>query len=156
MKSSGVNRVRRPHRKFLIDLINLISKQGPINWNTKTKITNMKTLQKKQLQFARRKARTRAKVSGTAERPRLSVFKSHKYMYAQIIDDDKGNTLVAVDSRKMKGKKPVERAKEVGVEIAKKAKAAGITKVVFDRGGYTYIGKIKMIADAAREGGLEF
>ena len=116
----------------------------------------MKILQKKQLQFARRKARTRAKIDGTAERPRLSVFKSHKYIYAQIVDDDKGHTLVTVDSRKMKGKTPLDRAKEVGVEIAKKAKVANITKVVFDRGGYTYTGKIKMVADAAREGGLEF
>ena len=116
----------------------------------------MKTLQKKQLQFARRKARTRAKISGTAERPRLCVFKSHKYIYAAIVNDDKGNTLVAVDSRKMKGKTPVDRAKEVGIEIAKLAKAAKITKVVFDRGGYIYTGKIQMVADAARAGGLEF
>ena len=116
----------------------------------------MKTLQKKQLQFARRKARTRAKINGTAERPRLCVFKSHKYIYAAVVDDDKGHTLVAVDSREMKGKTPVDRAKEVGVEVAKKAKAAKITKVVFDRGGYIYTGKIKMVADAAREGGLEF
>ncbi|MEI8327801.1 MAG: 50S ribosomal protein L18 [Candidatus Taylorbacteria bacterium] len=116
----------------------------------------MKTLQKKQLQFARRKARTRAKISGTAERPRLCVFKSHKYIYAAIVNDDKGHTLVAVDSRLMKGKTPVERAKEVGVEIAKKAKVANITKVVFDRGGYIYTGKIQMVADAARAGGLEF
>ncbi|MEI6305096.1 MAG: 50S ribosomal protein L18 [Candidatus Taylorbacteria bacterium] len=116
----------------------------------------MKTLQKKQQQFARRKARTRAKISGTEERPRLCVFKSHKYLYASIVNDDKGHTLVTVDSRQMKGKTPVDRAKEVGVEIAKKAKAAKITKVVFDRGGYVYTGKIKMVADAAREGGLEF
>ena len=116
----------------------------------------MKILQKKQLQFARRKARTRAKISGTSERPRLCVFRSHKYIYASIVNDDKGHTLASVDSRDMKGKTPVDRAKEVGVEIAKKAKVANITKVVFDRGGYVYTGKIKMIADAAREGGLEF
>ncbi len=116
----------------------------------------MKTLQKKQLIFARRKARVRAKIHGTAERPRLAIFKSHKYIYSQIINDDKGVTLVAADSRKAKGKTPVERAKEIGIEIAKKAKAAKITKIVFDRGGYLYAGKIKMVADAAREGGLEF
>jgi len=116
----------------------------------------MKTLQKKQLQFARRKARTRAKISGTEERPRLCVFKSHKYIYVALVDDDKGHTLVTVDSRQMKGKTPVDRAKEVGVEVAKKAKLAKITKVVFDRGGYIYTGKIKVVADAAREGGLEF
>lgn len=116
----------------------------------------MNTLQKKQLKFIRRAARTRAKIHGTAERPRLSIFKSHKYLYVQIVNDDKGITLVAFDSRKTKGKTPLEKAKEVGVEIAKLAKAAKITKVVFDRGGYIYTGKIKMVADAAREGGLSF
>jgi large subunit ribosomal protein L18 len=116
----------------------------------------MNTLQKKQEIFARRRSRIRAKIHGTAERPRLAIFKSHKYIYAQIIDDDKGNTLAASDSRIGKGKTPVDRAKEVGVDIAKKAKAAKIGQVVFDRGGFLYTGKIKMIADAAREGGLEF
>jgi large subunit ribosomal protein L18 len=106
--------------------------------------------------FARRKARIRAKISGTSDRPRLAVFKSHKYIYAQIIDDTKGHTLVSADSREAKGKTPVDRAKEVGVSIAKKAIAAKITKVVFDRGGYLYTGKIKVVADAAREGGLVF
>jgi len=116
----------------------------------------MNTLQKKQAVFARRKSRIRAKISGTPERPRLAIFKSHKYIYAQIIDDTKGHTLVSFDSRATKAKKPVDAAQEVGVEIAKKAKAAKITKVVFDRGGYLYTGKIKMVADAARTGGLEF
>lgn len=116
----------------------------------------MKTIQKKAEIFSRRKARIRAKITGTAERPRLAVFKSHKYLYAQIIDDTKGHTLVSTDSRKVGGKTPVERAKAVGVEIAKKAKTAKITKVVFDRSGYLYIGKIKVVADAARDGGLEF
>lgn len=116
----------------------------------------MKILQKKDKMFARRKARIRAKIHGTAERPRLSIFKSHKYIYAQIINDDKGHTLVSSDSRKSKAKKPIEKAEEVGVEIAKKAKDAKITKVVFDRSGYIYTGKIKTVADAARKGGLEF
>ena len=116
----------------------------------------MKTIQKKQLNFDRRRARIRAKIKGTAERPRLAIFKSHRYLYAQIIDDVKGHTLAAVDSRKVKGAKPVERAKEVGIEIANLAKAAKITKVVFDRGGYIYGGKIAMVASAARAGGLEF
>ena len=116
----------------------------------------MNTLQKKQAVFARRRIRIRAKISGTVERPRLAVFKSHKYIYAQIINDDKGHTLVATDSREMKGKTPVECAKMVGLDIAKKAKEAKITKVVFDRGGFLYTGKIKMVADSAREGGLEF
>lgn len=116
----------------------------------------MKTLQKQDMIFARRKLRIRAKIHGTAERPRLAIFKSHKYIYAQIINDDKGHTLVSFDTRKAKGTKPVEKAKEVGTEIAKKAVTAKITKVVFDRGGYLYTGKIKIVADAAREGGLEF
>jgi large subunit ribosomal protein L18 len=116
----------------------------------------MNILQKKQAIFARRKARIRAKITGTAERPRLTIFKSHKYTYAQIIDDTKGHTLVSTDSRTAKGKTPAERAKEVGIEVAKKAKAAKIDKVVFDRNGYLYTGKIKTVADAAREGGLEF
>ena len=117
----------------------------------------MTTIQQTQQKiFARRKARIRAKISGTPERPRLAVFKSHKYIYAQIIDDTKGHTLASSDSRETTGKKPVERAKEVGVNIAKKALAAKISKVVFDRGGYLYAGKIKVVADAAREGGLQF
>lgn len=116
----------------------------------------MKTLQKKQAVFARRKARIRAKITGTAERPRLSVFKSNRFLYAQIIDDTKGHTLASADTKSIKGKKPVDKANEVGLEIAKKAKAAKITKVVFDRSGYQYVGKIKVIADAARKGGLEF
>lgn len=116
----------------------------------------MKILQIQDKIFARRKARIRAKIHGTAQRPRLSIFKSHKYIYAQIIDDDKGHTLVSFDSKQSKAKKPVERADEVGMGIAKKAKEAKITKVVFDRSGYLYAGKIKMVADAARKGGLEF
>lgn len=116
----------------------------------------MKTLQKQDKIFARRKARIRAKIHGTEERPRLSIFKSHRYIYAQIINDDKGHTLVAFDSKQSKAKKPVERAEEVGVEIAKLAKTKKITKVVFDRNGYLYTGKIKMVAESARKGGLEF
>lgn len=116
----------------------------------------MSTITHKQALFARRKSRIRAKINGTAERPRLAIFKSHKYIYAQIIDDTRGHTLAAFDSRESKAKTPVDRAKEVGIEIAKKAKAAKIDKVVFDRGGYLYTGKIKTVADAAREGGLKF
>jgi len=116
----------------------------------------MKIIQKKQVNFDRRKARVRAKISGTPERPRLSIFKSHYYIYAQVIDDTKGRTLCAADSRQAKGKTPTDRAKEVGVLIAKAAKAAKIDAVVYDRGGYLYAGKIKIVADAAREGGLKF
>jgi large subunit ribosomal protein L18 len=113
----------------------------------------IKTQNKK---FARRHARTRAKISGTGERPRLSVFKSHRYIYAQIIDDTKGNTLAAFSSKDVKAKSPADRAKEVGLGIAKKALSVKIDKVVFDRGGYLYAGKIKIVADGAREGGLQF
>ena len=116
----------------------------------------MNLLQTKQKIFARRKARIRAKIHGTAERPRLAVFKSNRYLYVQIINDDKGTTLAAFTSKEAKGKTPAERAKEVGLGIAKKAQAAKVTHVVFDRGGYIYTGKVKAIADAAREGGLIF
>lgn len=115
-----------------------------------------KTLQIKNKKFERRRNRVRAKIFGTAERPRLSIFKSHMYVYAQIIDDVKGHTLASADSRHSKAKTPLERAREVGADIAKKAKSAKITKIVFDRSGYLYAGKIRVVADAAREGGLVF
>ena len=116
----------------------------------------MNTSKIKQQKIARRHKRIRATMSGTAERPRLSVFKSHKYISAQIIDDVVGKTLAAFTSRDAKSKTPAEKAKEVGIEIAKKAKAVKIGKVVFDRGGYLYTGMIKAVADGAREGGLSF
>lgn len=112
--------------------------------------TNIKKIKKEV-----RHKRIRAKVKGTEERPRLSVFKSNKFIYAQLINDDKGTTLVASSSAKSKAK-GMEAAKEVGSDIAKKAKAAKITKVVFDRGGFIYTGQIKALADAAREAGLTF
>jgi large subunit ribosomal protein L18 len=99
--------------------------------------------------------RIRAKVSGTAERPRLAVYKSNKYVYAQLIDDVSGVTLAAVDSRVQKGTTS-EGAVVVGTAIAEKAKAAGITAVVFDRGGFRYQGIVAALADAARAGGLAF
>lgn len=95
----------------------------------------------------RRRARIRSKLSGTRERPRLSVFKSNLYLYAQVIDDTAGKTLAAA-----KGKD----AKEVGTKVAKAAQDKKISTVVFDRGGYIYQGKIKALADAAREAGLKF
>lgn len=110
----------------------------------------------KNQKFERRRERTRAKISGTAERPRLSIFKSHKYIYTQLIDDTKGVTLAAADSREVKSKVPADKAKDTGLHLAKKALAAKIKKVVFDRGGYIYAGKIKLVAEGAREGGLEF
>ena len=99
----------------------------------------------------------RRKISGTAEKPRLSVFKSNKGIYAQIIDDDKGHTIVATSSKEIgKAGVNVETAKEVGLKLAEKASSNGVEKVVFDRGGYLYHGKIKALADGAREGGLNF
>ncbi len=116
----------------------------------------MKKLNTKTEQRSRRRKRIRAKVSGTAEKPRLSVFKSNMHMMVQLINDDKGVTLAAVHSRTVKGKTPLEKAALVGKEIAAKAAAANVTKVVFDRGGYSYTGSIKAVAEGAREGGLKF
>ena len=104
---------------------------------------------------AGRHARIRAKVSGTAERPRLAVFKSNTAVYAQLIDDVRGATIAAVDSRKQKGTVSAG-AIFVGTDIANKAKAAGITAVVFDRGGFRYQGIIAALADSARAAGLAF
>lgn len=105
----------------------------------------------------RRQARIRATLSGTAERPRLSVFKSNTTVYAQLIDDTKGATLASSSSAEIKSKgKGLERAMQVGKKIAEKATEKKIKKIVFDRGGYIYTGKIKAVADGAREGGLEF
>lgn len=99
----------------------------------------------------------RKKLSGSSERPRISIFRSNKEIYAQIIDDSKGLTLASASSVKMeKGQNKVEQSKAVGTELAQKAKAAGIVDVVFDRGGYLYHGRVKSLADGAREGGLNF
>lgn len=106
--------------------------------------------------------RIRKRIQGTSERPRLCVFKSNKNMYAQIIDDTVGKTLVAASTLESELKKElksgcnIEAAVKVGVDIAGKAKEKGITSVVYDRGGYLYHGKIKALADAARENGLDF
>lgn len=107
----------------------------------------------------RRHLRVRKKVAGTTERPRLSVYRSEKNIYAQIIDDTKGVTLVAASSldKDFEGTGwNIEAAKKVGEAVAKKAKDAGINRVVFDRGGYIYHGRVQALADAAREAGLEF
>ena len=105
----------------------------------------------------RRHLRVRKKVFGTPERPRLSVYRSEKNIYAQIIDDEKGVTLVSASSLDMKlNGSNIENAKKVGTEIAKRALEKGITEVVFDRGGYQYHGKVESVADAAREAGLKF
>jgi large subunit ribosomal protein L18 len=107
----------------------------------------------------RRQQRIRAKVSGSEARPRLSIYKSNAEMYAQIIDDTKGTTLVSASTIQVKGAKSAtktELAKAVGVEVAKLAQAKNITKVVFDRGGFIFTGRVKALADGAKEGGLEF
>ena len=111
----------------------------------------------KQKKRYRRHNRVRAKVSGTTIRPRLSVFRSVKHIYAQLIIDEKGKTILAIDDRKIKGKKTkIDKALEVGKLIAKEAISKKIEKVVFDRGGYKYHGRVKAVADGAREGGLKF
>jgi large subunit ribosomal protein L18 len=103
----------------------------------------------------RRHIRVRAKVKGTVERPRLVVFRSDKHIYAQLVNDTTHSTIVTVSDAGLTGKKS-EKSVEVGKKIAEKAKAAGISKVVFDRAGYQYHGRVKAVADGAREGGLEF
>jgi large subunit ribosomal protein L18 len=103
-------------------------------------------------------ARIRQKLSGTTERPRLNVYRSLNHIYAQVIDDQKGETLVAASTLALKQKTGgnVAAAKEIGKAVAEKAISKGIKKVVFDRGGFLYHGRIKALADAAREAGLEF
>jgi large subunit ribosomal protein L18 len=106
---------------------------------------------------SKRHRRVRMHVSGTQERPRLSVFRSINHLYAQLIDDAAGRTLAAASTAELKSKKNgMEEAAKVGKAIAAKAKTAGVTSVVFDRGGFLYHGRIKALADAAREAGLEF
>ena len=103
----------------------------------------------------RRHLRIRKRVTGSGERPRLVIFRSLKHIYAQLIDDVSKRTLMTVGDGEAEGKKS-EKAATVGKKLAEAAKAAGITKVVFDRAGYRYHGRVKALADGAREGGLEF
>jgi large subunit ribosomal protein L18 len=107
-----------------------------------------------------RQRRIRKKIKGTKNCPRLSVFRSNKYIYCQLVDDDKGVTLLSADDRKLKDSKKKltkkETAFEVGKKIAEKALAKKIEQIVFDRGGYRYHGRVKAVADGAREGGLKF
>lgn len=102
------------------------------------------------------KARIRGKVSGTAQRPRMTVFRSNKQIYVQLVDDLAGSTLVASSSKGFEGGTKCEVAAKVGEAIARKALEAGITEVVFDRNGYLFHGRVKSLADAARNGGLKF
>ena len=110
----------------------------------------------------RRHSRVRKHVSGTLERPRLNVFRSLNEIYAQVIDDEAGTTLVSASTidnelrSKMEGLTKTAKAKEVGLAVAERAKDKGVETVVFDRGGYRYIGRVKALADGAREGGLKF
>jgi large subunit ribosomal protein L18 len=110
----------------------------------------------------RRHRRVRARLSGTGERPRLNVFRSSEHIYVQIIDDVKGHTLLSASTidpevrAQVSGKSKTEAARIVGQMVARRAKAAGITSVVFDRGGWQYHGRVKALAEGAREGGLEF
>ncbi len=110
----------------------------------------------------RRHVRVRKRISGTPERPRLNVFRSLAEIYAQVIDDESGRTLAAASSidrelqEQMKDLKKSEQARLVGLKVAERARAKGISRVVFDRGGYKYIGRVKALAEGAREGGLEF
>jgi large subunit ribosomal protein L18 len=119
-----------------------------------------KTTNPKQVVRFKRKRRIRARVEGTAERPRLAVFRSNKHLHVQLIDDVKGHTLVAASTVEQELKEKlggsVEGAKTLGNLVAKRAMAKSISQVVFDRGGYLYHGRIKALADAAREGGLKF
>ncbi len=106
------------------------------------------------------KMRIRKKISGTAEKPRLSIYRSNKQVYAQLIDDENGKTLLSASTKVksiLEAKEPkVEKSKKVGILIAERAKEAGITTVVFDRNGYMYHGRVKALAEGAREGGLKF
>ncbi|MBU6430958.1 MAG: 50S ribosomal protein L18 [Patescibacteria group bacterium] len=110
----------------------------------------------KKQRIERRRKRIRAKASGTSSIPRLSVYRSNKYIYAQLIDDSLKNTIVSMSSAKVKGKTFVERSRETGKQLAKAAEAKKINKIVFDRGGFKYAGRVKALAEGAREGGLEF
>jgi large subunit ribosomal protein L18 len=106
----------------------------------------------------KRRRRVRAKVHGTAERPRIAVFRSNRGIFAQLIDDDASRTLAAVNwtESDLRSLKPMEQATKAGQLIAERAKAAGVESVVFDRGGYQYHGRVKALAEGAREGGLNF
>ncbi len=111
---------------------------------------------KKEQRRIKIKYRVRNKISGTAERPRMSVFRSNKQIYVQIINDETGTTLAAASSLGLEAMPKKEQAAKVGEAIAKKALEAGIEKVVFDRNGYLYHGRVKEVADGARNGGLKF
>jgi large subunit ribosomal protein L18 len=115
-------------------------------------------VQTKQQKRLRRRRRVRAKIRGTAERPRLSVYRSNRGLFAQLIDDDAGRTVAAVNwtEKDLRGLDPMEQAKRSGELLAERAKKEGVETCVFDRGGYQYHGRVAALADGAREGGLKF
>ena len=115
----------------------------------------MTTSTKEQGRF-RRHRRVRKKIVGTAERPRLAVYRSNRHIYAQVIDDVAGRTVASASSLGNGSGDPKERAKEVGKKVAAAAKDAGVSTVTFDRGGFMYHGRVQAVAEGAREGGLEF
>ena len=121
----------------------------------------MINVKKKKKAYEKRKFRVRKKIKGNAEKPRLTVYRSNRHIYAQIIDDSVGTTMSAASTlnkelKDFKAKGKIDIAKQVGLLIAKNAMSKGIVKVVFDRGGFLYHGRIKAVADGAREGGLKF
>ncbi len=116
----------------------------------------MSTTSSKVVNRTRRHARIRAKVQGTEARPRLAIYRSNRFIYAQLINDDAGVTLLSIDTRKAKSKTLLLRAKEIGGEFAALANKKGVTQVVFDRGGFQYQGAVVAFAEGAREGGLVF
>ena len=115
-------------------------------------------VQTKPQQRLRRRRRVRAKIRGTAERPRLSVFRSNRGVFAQLIDDNTGKTVTAVNwiEKDLRGLGPMDQAKKVGELLAQRAKDNGVETCVFDRGGYRYHGRVRALAEGAREGGLKF
>jgi len=116
----------------------------------------MSTTSQKVAKRTRRHARIRSKISGTATCPRLAVFRSNRFIYAQLINDETGATIIGVDTRKIKGSSATDRAKAAGLLVAEEAKKQGILRVAFDRGGFQYKGAVVALAEGAREGGLAF
>ncbi|HUA44729.1 MAG TPA: 50S ribosomal protein L18 [Solirubrobacteraceae bacterium] len=116
------------------------------------------TVMTKPAKRLKRRRRVRAKIRGSAERPRISVFRSNRGIFVQLIDDDAGRTLASVNwtEAELRGLGPMEQAQRAGALLADRAKAAGVESAVFDRGGYKYHGRVRALADGAREGGLSF
>jgi large subunit ribosomal protein L18 len=116
------------------------------------------TVQTKPAKRLKRRRRVRAKVHGSAERPRISVFRSNRGLFAQLIDDESGRTLAAANwtEAELRSLKPMDQSRRIGELLAERAKSAGVESAVFDRGGYKYHGRVKALADGAREGGLAF